>query len=69
MLHTVKSHCNPGQARQTGRCTQARCIILMAFGEGKSAAVAQAVEGPVTDQVRALEACSSSPTWSILSNV
>ncbi len=32
---------------------QARRIILMAFGEGKAAAVAQTVEGPVTDQVGA----------------
>lgn len=32
---------------------QARSIVLMALGEGKAAAVARAVEGPVTDQVRA----------------
>jgi hypothetical protein len=32
---------------------QARRIVLMALGEGKAAAVARAVEGPVTDQVRA----------------
>lgn len=32
---------------------QARRIILMAFGEGKAAAVAQTVEGPVTHQVGA----------------
>lgn len=33
---------------------QARRIILMAFGEGKAAAVAKTVEGPVTHQVGVL---------------
>ena len=39
------------QGQQRHECLQARHVILIAFGEGKAAAVAQAVEGPVTDQV------------------
>ena len=42
---------NCGLLQQQYKCLQARQIILIAFGEGKAAAVAQAVEGPVTDQV------------------
>ncbi|KAK9841960.1 hypothetical protein WJX81_001249 [Elliptochloris bilobata] len=45
----------PRYAISMGAATilQARRIVLMAFGEGKAAAVAQAVEGPVTNQIAA----------------
>ena len=47
----LSSGCQPLLISTAAKCLQARQIILMAFGEGKAAAVAQAVEGPVSDQV------------------